>query len=425
MNSTVEKISSNQVKISFDVEAEAFEQAIQKAYLKERGRINIPGFRKGKAPRKVIENMYGTGVFYEQALDILFPDIYPAAIEQHKLKVVDRPSIDITQMEAGQPLQFTAEVYVRPEVTLGQYKDLGIERGSDAVDEDAVDQEIERVRQRNAREIEVEDRPVQDDDIVQLNYAGTVDGVAFDGGTAENQTLTIGSGSFIPGFEEQMVGMAVGEEKDLTVTFPEEYHAKELAGKEAVFHAKVLGIKVRELPELDDEFAKDVSEFDTLDAYKASVRAKLEKESTERVDNEWENALVEAVAQNAQMEIPKGMIEAEVDNILRNMAMRMAYQGLRMEDFLRYTGQTEEAMREQYTPEAEKRVRAELALEAVAQAESIVWDEESLEKEIATFAEQNGQELYAFKANLNEGQLESLREYVVTRKVIDLLKQSA
>lgn len=425
MNSTVEKISSNQVKISFDVEAEAFEQAIQKAYLKERGKLNIPGFRKGKAPRKVIENMYGSGVFYEQALDLLFPEIYPAAIEQHKLKVVDRPSIDIAQMEAGQPLQFTAEVYVRPEVTLGQYKDLGIERGNDAVDEDAVDQEIERVRQRNAREIDIEDRPIQDDDIVRLDYAGTVEGVAFEGGTAENQTLTIGSGAFIPGFEEQMIGMSVGEEKDLTVTFPEDYHAAELAGKEAVFHVKVLGIKVRELPDLDDEFAKDVSEFDTLDAYKASVRAKMEKESTERVNNEWENALVEAVAQNAQMDIPKAMVEAEVDNMLRNMAMRMAYQGLRMEDFLRYTGQTEEALREQYAPEAEKRLRAELALEAIAQAEAIVWDEESLEKEIKILAEQNGQEADAFKTNLNEGQLESLREYVVTRKVIDLLKQSA
>ena len=425
MTISVEKLSSNKVKISFDIEAEKFEEAMQKSYLKNRGRVNVPGFRKGKAPRKLIENMYGEGVFYDDAFEALFPEAYDKAVEENALEPVDRPNVDIQQIGSGKNLQFTAEVFVRPDVTLGEYKGLKVERHEHPVTDEQVDVQVEQARQRAAREISVEDRAVQDDDIVNLDYAGTVDGVAFEGGTAKGQRLTIGSGQFIPGFEEQMVGMQIGEEKDLSVKFPEEYHAKELAGKDAVFHVKVNSITVRELPALDDEFAKDVSEFDTLDAYKQDIRAKLEAESKEHCDAEFENALVDAAVANATLDVPGAMIERQIDGMLRDFQMRLAYQGMRLEDFMKYTGQGIEELRTQYREQADKRVRAELVLQAIKKAEGIEATDEEVEAEIAKFAEEGKKTVEEFKASLKPEDIDYLKDSIGIRKTVDMLKAAA
>lgn len=425
MNSTMEKVAGNKIKLKMELAPEAFEQAMQKAYLKTRGRIAVPGFRKGKAPRKLIERMYGESMFYEEAFDEVFPDMYEAAIKEHDAKVVGQPEIDIESIGSESGLVVVAEVYVSPEITLGAYKGLSVEREDDTVDEDAVDQEIGRVRQRNAREVEVEDRPVQEDDIVTLDYLGTVDGVAFEGGTAEGQTLTIGSGQFIPGFEEQTIGMRIGEEKDISVTFPEQYHAEELAGKDAVFHVKVHAIRSRELPDLDDEFAKDASEFDTLDEYKQDIRAKLQAEATRRADAEFENALVEAALENTQMDVPPPMVERQIDVMMRDMSMRMAYQGIRMEDFFKYTGQTEADLREQYREDAEKRVKGELLIEAIRKAEGIEPTEAQIDDVMRRYAEQSGKEVDAFRAELTDKQMEYITEDAAAIAVLELLKQEA
>ncbi|HIQ71008.1 MAG TPA: trigger factor [Candidatus Onthenecus intestinigallinarum] len=425
MTISVEKLSSNKVKISFDIEAEKFEEAMQKSYLKNRGRVNVPGFRKGKAPRKLIENMYGEGVFYDDAFEALFPEAYDKAVEENALEPVDRPNVDIQQIGSGKNLQFTAEVFVRPDVTLGEYKGLKVERHEHPVTDEQVDAQVEQARQRAAREISVEDRAVQDDDIVNLDYAGTVDGVAFEGGAAKGQRLTIGSGQFIPGFEEQMVGMQIGEEKDLSVKFPEEYHAKELAGKDAVFHVKVNSITVRELPALDDDFAKDVSEFDTLDAYKQDIRAKLEAESKEHCDAEFENALVDAAVANATLDVPGAMIERQIDGMLRDFQMRLAYQGMRLEDFMKYTGQGIEELRTQYREQADKRVRAELVLQAIKKAEGIEATDEEVEAEIAKFAEEGKKTVEEFKASLKPEDIDYLKDSIGIRKTVDMLKAAA
>ena len=309
MSITVEKISSNKVKLSFDIEAARFDEAMSKAYIKVRGQVSIPGFRKGKAPRKMIENMYGEGVFYDEAFELIFDEVYGPAVEENKLDVVDRPEIEIQQIGAGKNLQFTAEVFVVPEVTLGAYKGVAVKKEVTEVTDAQVDAKVEEERSKQATEVEVDDRAVMEGDTVNLDYCGTVDGVAFAGGTAEGQTLKIGSHTFIPGFEEQMVGMCIGEEKDLNVTFPEKYHSDELAGKAAVFHVKVNSITATELPALDDDFAKDISEFDTLDEYKADIRAKLEAQAAERDQNAFTNAVIEKVMENATVEIPNAMIE--------------------------------------------------------------------------------------------------------------------
>jgi len=425
MQSTIERISTNKIKLRIELEAPAFEEALQKAYLKMRGRINVPGFRKGKAPRKLIERMYGEGVFYEEAFDAVFPELYEKAVKEHDVHAVDQPEVNIETIGGADGLAVVAEVYVRPEVTLGEYKGLEVAREDDTVDEEAVDQEVSRVRQRNAREEEIEDRPVRDDDIVTLDYAGTVDGVAFEGGTAEKQQLTIGSGQFIPGFEEQMTGMSIGEEKDISVTFPADYHDEELAGKDAVFHVKVHGIRARELPDLDDEFAKDVSEFDTLEEYKADTRAKLQAEATRRADAAFENGLVEAAVKNASIDVPPPMAEREIDSMVRDMGMRMAYQGIKMEDFLRYTGQTEEEMRGQYKAQAEERVKGELVLDAIRKAEDIKPSQADIDDVLAKYAKQSGKEPEDFRKDLSERQLEYITDDAATIATLAFLKKSA
>lgn len=423
---TYEKVSSNKAKLVFTVPAEEFEAAMNKAYLQNRGKINVPGFRKGKAPRQVIENLYGKFVFVEDAMDIVFPDMYTAALEENGLKPVDRPEMtDMGEYVKGQDMTFTVEVFVRPDVTLGEYKSLSVEvEPKHVVTEDEVDERIKQDQQKGARTLDVTDRTVDYNDTVNLDYAGSVDGVAFEGGTAQGQTLKIGSGQFIPGFEEQMVGMAVGEEKDLDVTFPEQYHAENLAGKAAVFHVKVNGITTTELPELDDDFAQD-NGFDTFADYKANVEEKLNERAQTNYDVNVENALIEAAVKNAEMDIPAAMIADQTNSILREMEYRMMYQGLRMEDYLKYTGQTRESLAEQYKGEAEHRVKIELTLEAIRKAEGIEPTEEEVDAQISKQAERMGQELEAFKAGLTEEQQTYLADTAAIQKVCDLLKAGA
>lgn len=425
MSTTVEKISSNKVKLSFDIDAAKFDEAMGKAYIKVRGQVAIPGFRKGHAPRKMIENMYGEGVFYDEAFELIFDEVYGPAIDENKLEVVDRPQVDIQQIGTGKNLQFTCEVFVKPDVTLGEYKGVEVKKEHTLVTEDDVNAEIEKERNKQAAEVSVDDRAVAEGDTVNLDYSGSVDGVKFAGGTAEGQTLKIGSHTFIPGFEEQMVGMNIGEEKDLNVTFPTEYHAPDLAGKEAVFHVKVNSITETQLPALDDDFAKDISEFDTLDAYKADVRAKLEAQAAERDNNAFTNAVIEKVMANATVEIPDAMVERQIDSMVRNFEARLAQQGLKLADFMKYTGQDEKSFRNQYRDQAEKSVRANLVLEAVENVEKFEATEEEIDAEIEKFAKQIGQNAEDLKKNLTEGDREYFKADVIRDKAVKFLCDNA
>ena len=382
MSATYEKVSSNKAKLSFTVPAEQFEAAMQKAYSKNRGKINVPGFRRGKAPRKLIETMYGESVFYDDAFQLIFPDLYDEAVKENNLQVVDQPEVDVQEIGEGKDLVFSCEVYVRPDVTLGDYKGLTVNVTKQTVTDADIDARIEQDRKKVARQIDVEGA-LENGDTVKLNYMGTVDGVAFEGGTAENQTLTLGSGQFIPGFEEQMVGMNIGEEKDLNVTFPEKYHSEELAGKNAVFHVKVLSATRTELPKLDDDFAADASEYNTFAEYKDSIVKELNDRAAKNNEIAVENALVEKAVENASMDIPQAMINEQTNYLLREMQMRMAYQGLKMEDYLKYTGQTIEQLADMYKGEAEHRVKVELTLDAIRKAEGIEPTDEDVAKQIA------------------------------------------
>ena len=426
MSTTVEKISSNKVKLSFDVESAKFDAAMNKAYIKIRGQVNIPGFRKGKAPRKLIENMYGgESVFYDDAFELVFDEVYGPAVAEHKLEVVDRPEVEIQQIGTGKNLQFTCEVFVKPDVTLGEYKGVAVKKTVTEVTDAQVDAKVEEKRKKQATEVAVEDRPVAEGDTVNLDYAGTVDGVAFAGGTAEGQTLKIGSHTFIPGFEEQMVGMSIGEEKDLDVTFPEQYQAKELAGKAAVFHVKVNSITTTELPALDDDFAKDISEFDTLDEYKKDIRAKLEAQAAERDQNTFTNAVIEKVVTNATVDIPEAMIERQIDSMMRDFEYRLRAQGLRLEDFMKYTGQDEKAFRANYRDQADKSVRAHLVLEAIEAAENFEVTDEEIDEQIAKFAPQTGKSVEELKATFSESDLEYFKADAIRDKAIKFLADNA
>ena len=425
MSYTVEKIASNKVKLSFVESAESFDAAVEKAYLKDRSKINVPGFRKGKAPRKLIENMYGEGVFYDDAFELVAQPAYEEAIKAENLQVVDRPQVDVQQIGAGQELKYTLEVFVKPDVTLGEYKGVAVEKNVEKVTDEAVDARIQNDVERASTTQDVTDRAVENGDIVNLDYAGSVDGVAFEGGTAQGQSLTIGSGMFIPGFEEQMVGMNIGEERDLSVKFPEQYHADNLAGKDAVFHVKVNGIQTKVRPELDDDFAADVSEFDTFEAYKANIVADLEKNAADRAEANLEDALVQKVVDAAECDIPDAMIQDEITTMLREMEMRMMYQGIRFEDYLKYTGQTLDQVRENYKPEAANRVKTQLVLEAVAKAENIVPTDEDVDEAIAEQAKRVNRDVEEFKASLSEQQKEYLKETAGIKKVIDFLKANA
>ena len=423
MSSTVEKLSSNKVKLTFTVPAETFDEGLKTAYHKTVKRFNIPGFRRGKAPMKVIENYYGPSVFYEEALDAILPDIYSEAVKEHELRVVDRPEIDVTQIGRGQELQFTAEVFVRPDVELGEYKSLGIVKNVAEVTDDDVNAEVERARERNARFVEVTDRAAKLDDQVNIDYAGFVGDEQFDGGTAQGHDLVLGSGTFIPGFEDQLVGANVGDDVDVKVTFPENYDAENLAGKEAVFHVKVNSIHEKELPALDDDFVTEVSETaNTVDEYKAEVRKNLVDRAEQDADRAFEEEVIETVAENAKVDIPDAMIEEQIDNIMREMEMQMMYQGLRLEDFLKYTGQTMESAREAYRQSAEQRVKNDLVIDAIRQAENIEPNEDEVNAEIAKYAERNKRPVEEFEKMLTDEDKDYFKQLVAMQKTVDFLK---
>ena len=425
MSTTVEKIASNKVKLSFDIDSAKFDEAMGKAYLKVRNQVTIPGFRKGKAPRKMIENMYGEGVFYDEAFELIFDEVYGPAVDENKIEVVDRPEIEIQEIGAGKNLKFTCEVFVKPDVTLGEYKGVSVKKETTVVTDVEVDARVEEEHNKQATEIQVEDRAVAEGDTVNLDYAGTVDGVAFAGGTAQDQTLKIGSGSFIPGFEEQMIGMNIGEEKDLQVTFPEKYHAEELAGKAAVFHVKVNSITETQLPALDDDFAKDISEFDTLEEYKADIRAKLEAQAAERDNNNFTNAVIEKVLENATVEIPEAMIERQIDSMMRDFEYRLMGNGLKLDDFLKYTGSDMKAFRENYRGQAEKSVKAHLVLEAIEKAEAIDATQEQIDKQLEAFAAQTGKTVEEFKASLSESDIEYFKADAIRDNCVKFLADNA
>ena len=425
MSTTVEKIASNKVKLYFDVDSAKFDEAMAKAYLKVRNQVTIPGFRKGKAPRKMIENMYGEGIFYDEAFELIFDEVYGPAVEEKKIEVVDRPEIEIQEIGAGKNLKFTCEVFVKPDVTLGEYKGVAVKKETTIVTDVEVDARVEEERNKQATEIEVEDRAVAEGDTVNLDYAGTVDGVAFAGGTAKDQTLKIGSGSFIPGFEEQMIGMNIGEEKDLQVTFPQQYHAEELAGKAAVFHVKVNSITETQLPALDDDFAKDISEFDTLDEYKADIRAKLEAQAAERDNNNFTNAVIEKVLENAEVMIPEAMIERQIDSMMRDFEYRLMGNGLKLDDFIKYTGSDMQAFRENYRGQAIKSVKAHLVLEAIEKAENIDATVEQIDKQLEAFAAQTGKTVEEFKATLSESDIEYFKADAIRDNCVKFLADNA
>ena len=426
MATTFEKLSSNKVKLGFTVDAAKFDEAIRKAYQKDVKNITIPGFRKGKAPMQVIENHYGAGVFYEDAFEILFPEVYQAALTEHGVTPVDRPELNMEQIEKGKDLIFSVEVFVTPDVELGQYKNLGIEKKVDEVTEDDVKAEIERARDRAARYIDVTDRPAKLDDQVNIDYAGFVGEEQFEGGTAQGHDLVLGSGQFIPGFEDQLVGAEAGSDVEVHVTFPEKYHAENLAGKEATFKVKVNSIREKEVPELDDDFVKEASETaNTVDEYKAEIREKLEKQAEQKADNAFESEILEAVVENTKIDLPEAMIEEQIDNMLRDMEMRLMYQGMRLDDYLKYTGQTREDLRKVYHDEAERRVRTQLTLEKIRKAEKIKAEEADIDEEMKSLAEQSRKSLEDFKASLTENDKKYFEEVASLTKTIKFLKDNA
>lgn len=426
MSLKVENLEKNMIKLTIEVEASELDKAIEKAYQKQKSQINIPGFRKGKAPRKMIEQMYGVGVFYEDAANALIPENYQKALDEYEgTEIVSAPSINVVQIEAGKPFIFTAEVAIKPEVTLGQYKGVEVDKLEATVSAEEVDAEIKREQEANAREIVVEDRAVKAGDITVIDFEGFVDGVAFAGGKGEDYPLTIGSGAFIPGFEDQLIGAEIGKEVEVNVTFPVEYHAAELAGKEAVFKCTVKEIKEKELPELDDEFASEVSEFDTMDEYKASVEKKLADKKAADVKNAKENAVVEAVVANATMEIPEAMIETQQRQMVDDFAQRLQMQGLSLDQYFQYTGMTAATMLDQVKPQAEARIKSSLVLEAVVKAEGIEATEEDFAAEVAKMAEQYKMEVAAIEEMMGEAGKKQVMGDLAIAKAVEFLVANA
>ena len=425
MSLQVEKLEKNMAKLTIEASAEDFEKAIQKVYLKARGKINIPGFRKGKAPRKLIEKMYGTGVFYEDAANDLIPTAYAEALKDCDLEIVSRPEINVTQIEAGKPFIFTAEVAVKPEVTLGEYKGVEVEKSDVEVTEEDINKEVDKERENNSRTIDVDDRAVESGDIIKLDFDGSVDGVPFAGGKAENYTLTIGSGSFIPGFEDQLIGTKIGEEKDVTVTFPEDYHEKSLAGKEAVFKCKVNAITVKELPDADDEFASEVSEFETLAEYKEDIKKKLTEKKEKEARAKKEAQAVEKAVENATMEIPDAMIDTQVQSMMEDFARRMQSQGLSLEQYFQFTGMDVKKMHDQMKPEALKRIQNSLVLEAVAKAENIEISDEKVDEEIAKMAEAYKMEVEKLKGIIGDSERDQMKKDLAVQAAADLIADAA
>ena len=425
MSVQVEKLEKNMAKLTVEVSAEDFKAAIKKAFNKNKNRFAIPGFRKGKAPQAMIETMYGEGVFYEDAADEAINASYAEAMKESGLDIVSRPEVTIEKIGKDEPFVYSALVAVKPEVTLGQYKGVEVEKADASVSAEDVEAELKKVQEQNARLLTVEDRGVEDGDQTVIDFEGFVDGKGFEGGKAEDYPLTIGSHSFIDTFEEQLIGKKIGEECEVNVTFPTEYHAADLAGKPATFKVTVKEIKVKELPELNDEFASEVSEFDTLDEYKKDVEKKLAEKKEIEANSKNEDAVVAKVVENATMEIPDKMIDAQAENMVQDMARRMQSQGLSLDMYLKYTGMTVEQMKEQARPDAEKRIRTRLVLEAVAKAENIQISDEKVDEEVAKMAEAYKMEVDKLKSYMSESDVKQMKEDLAVQQAVDLLVAEA
>ena len=425
MSVQVEKLEKNMAKLTVEVSAEDFKAAIKKAFNKNKNRFAIPGFRKGKAPQAMIEKMYGEGVFYEDAADEAINASYAEAMKESGLDIVSRPEVTIEKIGKDEPFVYSALVAVKPEVTLGQYKGVEVEKADASVSAEDVEAELKKVQEQNARLLTVEDRGVEDGDQTVIDFEGFVDGKGFEGGKAEDYPLTIGSHSFIDTFEEQLIGKKIGEECEVNVTFPTEYHAADLAGKPATFKVTVKEIKVKELPELNDEFASEVSEFDTLDEYKKDVEKKLAEKKEIEANSKNEDAVVAKVVENATMEIPDKMIDAQAENMVQDMARRMQSQGLSLDMYLKYTGMTVEQMKEQARPDAEKRIRTRRVLEAVAKAENIQISDEKVDEEVAKMAEAYKMEVEKLKSYMSESDVKQMKEDLAVQQAVDLLVAEA
>lgn len=425
MSLQVEKLEKNMAKLTVEVPADEFDKALTAAYNKNKGRFSIPGFRKGKAPQAIVEKMYGVGILYEDAINEALDATYGKAVDESGLDIVSRPEIDIVQVEKGKNLIYTATVAVKPEVTLGEYKGLEVTKASAEVTDEDVEAELKRVQEQNSRLITVEDRAVEDGDQTVIDFEGFVDGKTFEGGKSEDYPLTIGSHSFIDTFEEQLIGKNIGEECEVNVTFPEEYHATELAGKPALFKVKVKEIKRKELPELNDEFAGEVSEFETLEDYKKDIREKLAVRKEKAAATENEDHVVEKAVENASMDIPEPMIDSQVTNMVNDYARRMQSQGLSLDQYMKFTGMTIETLKEQMKPQALKRIQTRLVLEAVVKAENITASDEAVEKEINNMAEAYKMEASKVKEYLGEAGLEQLKEDLAVQEAVDFLVAQA
>lgn len=425
MSLQVEKLEKNMAKLTIEVSAEDLDKAMENAYQKQKSRITLPGFRKGKAPRKMIERMYGKGVFMEDAVNALVPEHYSKALEECDLEIVSQPDINVTQMEPGKALIFTAEVAVKPEVTLGEYKGVEVPKAEIVVTDEEVDAEVKKEQEKNSRTVTVEDRAAAKDDIVTIDFEGFTDGVAFEGGKGTDYPLTLGSNTFIPGFEDQLIGANAGDHVEVKVTFPEEYQAKELAGKEAVFQCDIKKIEAKELPEIDDDFAKDVSEFDTLAEYKESVKKSLTEKKEKEAATEKENAAIDKVIENAQMDIPELMIRSQARQMMDDFGRRMQSQGLTMEQYFQFTGMNAEKMLEDMKPQALKRIQTRLVLEKVAEVENIQASEEEVEAEIAKMAEAYKMEADKIKELLGEAELEQMKKDMAVQKAVTVIAEAA
>lgn len=425
MSLQVEKLEHNMAKLTIEVAAEEVEKAIQAAYLKQRGKISLPGFRKGKVPRQMLEKMYGAEIFYEDAINRMIPTAYSQAYDECELDIVSQPEVDVVQMEKGKPFIFTAEVAVKPEVKLGEYKGLKVDKIPVEVTPEDVDAEIQREREHNGRTVEVTDRSVAKDDMITLDFEGFVDGEAFKGGKGTDYPLTIGSGAFIPGFEEQLIGAEIDQDVEVNVKFPEDYHEKSLAGKDALFKCVVHTIKEKELPELDDEFASDVSECETLEEYRQEVEKKLTDRKQAEAREKIEDQAVDQAAENAEMDIPQPMIDLQVRQMEDDMGYRLQMQGMTKEMYFQMTGLTEERMKQDLEAQALKTIRTRLVLEAVAKAENIVVSEERLEEELKKMAETYGRDLEGFKEYMGEKRIEEMKESIAVQDAITLIADAA
>ncbi|NLY17911.1 MAG: trigger factor [Clostridiaceae bacterium] len=423
MKSKVENVEKNVVKLTIEVDAETFAEGLKKAYLKNKNRFMVPGFRKGKAPMHLIERNYGEGVFYEDAFNIVCPQAYEQALKDNNIEPVSRPELDIDQIGKGKDLIFTAKVTVKPEVILGEYKGLNIEKDTVNITDEDVQKELEKIQDKNARLVSVENRPVKEKDTLNIDFKGFIDGEPFEGGEAEGITLVVGSGTFIPGFEEQLIGAEKGGEIEVNVKFPDDYHNEELKGKEAVFKVVVNEIKEKELHVIDDEFAQDVSEFDTLEEFKASIMERLIKEAEEAAEKKYENDVIDKTVENAGIDIPEVMIEQQLDNILNRLDMTLRYQGMDLNSYIKMIGTDEDTFRNSYRERAVKDVKTQLTLEKIAKVENIEATDEEVVAEIAKSAEKYNKSVEDFKKHLQNDDIEYIKETVILNKTIELMKQ--